>query len=322
MKRECSMSDRLRINNLKKRYRGQEKGEYALSDINLSFESGQLVAILGHNGAGKTTLLGSIGGSVKPTNGEIVWNDLNLIRYPQSARKITSAMPQIYAPIRGVTPINALVCVGMMSGMSKRESREKAENILERLNLTPIGKTSSENLSGGYRRLVSFGLALMRDTPILLLDEPTNDVDPLRRKLVWNVIQEEQQKNRLVLVVTHNLEEISKVSNRYIIFDKGKVAYDSQLIDREEHIWLLEVRVRNNSDVIKIKSYADKYEVSSNISNIISSSLRVVSFTGDKEVLTLLATDFFHCLETSSIEAVELVKYSSLLEVYKRITDG
>ena len=99
--------------------------------------------------------------------------------------------------------------------------------------------TSQETLSGGCRRLISLGMALIQESPVLLLDEPTNDVDPLRRERVWSLLRHEADRGRTILVVTHNLNEIGAVADRLLLFDHGRLIQDApphRFVSDDEHM--------------------------------------------------------------------------------------
>ena len=111
----------LTVLSLSKRFSSSQHDAWALHDVSFSLGKGTVTGILGHNGAGKTTLLGSLCGSVKPTSGTICFEG-KTIAHPRDLRRLCSYMPQPYAPLRGVTPMEALTCMAGLRGSAHREA--------------------------------------------------------------------------------------------------------------------------------------------------------------------------------------------------------
>ena len=199
----------------------------ANSDITLLFGPGQLVALLGHNGAGKTTLLNQIVGTTKPTSGTIRYGSHSLVGDPDLARRVSSMMPQIYAPLTGVTPAQAITSIGRLRGLSPRAARRATDELLDALDITQWRNRSGEKVSGGLRRLTSYAMAVVAPAPVLLIDEPTNDVDPVRRPLIWRSLRNLADDGHIVIVVTHNLVEVERAADRYVLLQDGRVLVDS-----------------------------------------------------------------------------------------------
>lgn len=210
----------LSVRGLNKRFGVASSGVWALRDVSFSLSKGTLTGVLGHNSAGKTTLLGSLCGSVKPTSGSIRLSGREVSRASE-LRRLCAYMPQPHVPLCGVTPVEALCCAAGMRGMSRRSAANLANDFLRCLDIEQYSHVAGENLSGGCRRLISLGMALVQQAPVILLDEPTNDVDPIRRSEVWKMLRQEADEGKTVLVVTHNLDEIGSVADGLLIFDHG-----------------------------------------------------------------------------------------------------
>ncbi|MDO4680367.1 MAG: ABC transporter ATP-binding protein [Aerococcus sp.] len=202
----------------------------ANNHISLDFYSGEIVALIGHNGAGKTTLLNQLIGLVKPTSGSIRINEIDVVKCPKSARQLISLMPQFQLPLKGVTISQAINSALRIKGFSKQEAKEKTENMMTYLRIQKWSNTPGENLSGGLQRLTSFAMSVSDDSPIVILDEPTNDVDPERRTLMCDYLRKQANEGRLVIVVTHNLLEVEKYADRYILLDDGKVKNEEAVV--------------------------------------------------------------------------------------------
>jgi ABC-2 type transport system ATP-binding protein len=206
------------IDHLTKAYRGV----VANDDVTLGFAEGEVFGLLGPNGAGKTTLVGQILGLIEPTSGRISIDGADVIRRPEIARRSCSYQPQTSVPIDGLTPIQAIELAGMIRGGTRADVRPRARALIGALDLGEW-KDKTVPLSGGIARLVAFCMAAVVPGRIVILDEPTNDVDPLRRKLLWEQVGALATHGAAVLLVTHNVLEAERCVDRLAILDAGRV---------------------------------------------------------------------------------------------------
>ncbi len=216
----------LDIRDINKTY---DKKNMANKNVSLKFDRGEITALLGHNGAGKSTLLNQIIGLVKPTSGDIFINNVNVVKHPSYARKIVSYMPQFYAPIKGVSMYQSIETSLRIKGYSKNLAKVKTDLIIKDLDIERWQNLPGEKLSGGLQRLTSFAMSLVSSYPIIVLDEPTNDVDPIRRDIMWRYLQKLAKQGIIILVVTHNILEVEKYADRYVLLDKGMVKKDVRI---------------------------------------------------------------------------------------------
>lgn len=224
----------LKINAISKSYkRGTVR---ANCDISAVLHPGQIVAVIGHNGAGKSTLLNQIIGIVKPDQGQIDYQGISFINNTKSARNLVSMMPQFHAPLSGVTLRQSVESILHIRGISGKKNKELCKEILVELKIDKWADRPGEKLSGGLQRLASFAMAVISPSPILLLDEPTNDVDPVRRKLVWNYMRKLAKNGHIVVVVTHNLLEVEQYADRFLLLNHGKLIQDELIIGEHKQI--------------------------------------------------------------------------------------
>lgn len=191
--------------------------------VSLEVGRGEVLGLLGHNGAGKTTLVNQIVGIAKPDAGAITVDGLDAVAHPQQARRRCSIQAQANVPISGLSPALAVELVGRIRGARRAEVRRRAEERFARLDLGEWTTRPADQLSGGVKRLVAFCLATAVPTPVVVLDEPTNDVDPVRRRLLWQEIRREADEGAAVLLVTHNVNEAERAVDRLVIMDSGRV---------------------------------------------------------------------------------------------------
>jgi ABC-2 type transport system ATP-binding protein len=198
----------------------------ANDNISTQFLPGVITALTGHNGAGKTTLLNQIMGITKPDKGSVTFAGHSFVKEPAVARKMISMMPQLHAPLTGVTLRQSIEAILKIRGYSGSDQKSELDKVMNDLKITDWANTPGEKLSGGLQRLTSFAMTVVFPTPILLFDEPTNDVDPVRRKLIWQYLRKLADAGHIVIVVTHNLLEVDQYADRYLLLDHGHLVRD------------------------------------------------------------------------------------------------
>jgi ABC-2 type transport system ATP-binding protein len=216
----------LEIESVSKTYRTRVwrgPGTRANDDITLSVDGGQVFGLLGHNGAGKTTLVRQIVGLLLPDAGSIRIDGRDVIADPGYARQACSLQPQAQLPIDGLTPRQAIELVGRLRGGRPEAVRRRRDGLVDALAIGDWIDTDGARLSGGARRLVSFAMAAVVPGRVVVLDEPTNDVDPVRRRLLWQRVRELADEGAAVLLVTHNVIEAERSVDRLAILDRGRV---------------------------------------------------------------------------------------------------
>ncbi|QVK17512.1 ABC transporter ATP-binding protein [Mycoplasmatota bacterium] len=201
----------------------KRKGYRVIANDNISFEMdrGEVFGLLGHNGAGKTTIINQIMGLLKPTQGDIFINGKSVVRSPKFARQLCSVQPQSQIPLNEMTPKAAVTIMGEMRGLDKDTVKRRSDELFESLGITEWINKPGETLSGGVKRLTAFCMAAIAPGELVILDEPTNDVDPVRRRYLWDYIRNITKDGTSVILVTHNVLEAEKVVDRVAIMDKG-----------------------------------------------------------------------------------------------------
>lgn len=222
------------VKNLKKAYGTKT----VIDDVSVTFYSGEIVSLVGHNGAGKTTFLNQLNGTVSSDSGTVYIHGVDITNHPNRARELVSSMPQFQVPIKGVTIKEAIECIGLLKGMKKSELNKSSKQLMDYLAIEKWQSTTGEKLSGGLQRLTSFAMTVVDTPSIIVLDEPTNDVDPFRRTLMWRYLRILANNGATVIIVTHNLFEVERYSDRYLMIDRGKIQKDVNVSDikKERHI--------------------------------------------------------------------------------------
>ena len=191
--------------------------------ISLRVEPGEVCGLLGPNGAGKSTLVKQVIGLVKPTSGRITLGPHDLVADPDTARQLCSYLPQAQMPIDPLKAREAIELTGRIRGGDAVTVRRRTAELLEALDIAEWRDSLGAKLSGGVKRLVGFAMVTVWPGRVVILDEPTNDVDPLRRRLLWDQIRALGSAGAAVFLVTHNVLEAEKAVDRLAIIDHGRV---------------------------------------------------------------------------------------------------
>ncbi|WP_434289117.1 ABC transporter ATP-binding protein [Celeribacter sp. SCSIO 80788] len=216
------MSNAIEIEALRKTY-GGAKGQppkEALKGVDMSIPQGSIFGLLGPNGAGKSTMINILAGLVIKTSGRVkIWGfdqDVN----PRQSRAAIGVMPQELNLDPFFTPRGALEVQAGLYGVPKRDRR--TDEILELIGLTDKADSYARTLSGGMRRRLLLGKALVHNPQILVLDEPTAGVDIELRQMLWsNVRKLNEERGMTIILTTHYLEEAQEMCDEIAIINHG-----------------------------------------------------------------------------------------------------
>ncbi|MBS1797406.1 MAG: ABC transporter ATP-binding protein [Acidobacteria bacterium] len=216
----------VRVTNLVKRYKN---GTLAIRRLDFTVRKGEAVAILGANGAGKTTFLRQLTTELKPTSGTIEIFGLDAVREAGRAKLTMGVTPQEAGVFETLTAREHLELFGRLKGLGKAAARAASDELLEALELRAEAKKTVGTLSGGQRRRILVGLALIGAPPLLILDEPTTGLDPQSRRTVWALIKRAIGTGTTVIFSTHYLEEAENLSTRIAFISGGELVADGSL---------------------------------------------------------------------------------------------
>jgi ABC-2 type transport system ATP-binding protein len=208
----------------------------AVDAVSFEVRPGEIYGLLGPNGAGKTTTISMISGLLKPDAGEVFvagaafWSD------PQKAKRIMGVVPQELAIYEELTGRENLEFWGRMAGLSARDAKARAAELLAALTLTDRAKDAVKTYSGGMKRRINLGCALLHRPQLLLLDEPTVGIDPQARLNILEFIRDLRASGTAVLYTTHYLEEAETLCQRIGIIDHGRLLAEGTFAELQERL--------------------------------------------------------------------------------------
>ena len=221
----------LRLKNLDKIYRSKDRpeGKHALKSLTLDIPRGSIFGLLGPNGAGKSTMINILAGTVVKSSGSAqVWG-VDIDENPRQARANIGIVPQELNIDAYFTPRETLDMVSGMFGVPKSERR--VDEILAEVGLTDQAHAYARSLSGGMRRRLLVGKAMVHQPPILVLDEPTAGVDVALRQKLWDMIRTLNEQGVTIILTTHYLEEAEALCDRIAIINHGELITEASTKD-------------------------------------------------------------------------------------------
>jgi ABC-2 type transport system ATP-binding protein len=260
------------IHHLTHRYGGTKT---ALQDVDLEIESG-MFGLLGPNGAGKTTLIRILVTLLKPTFGQISINGRDLQTNRKSIRRLIGYLPQEFSSFPRLSAFEFLDYVGSLRGIRPRQKRQAlVEKTLEDVGLYEARDRKASNLSGGMKRRLGIAQCLLGDAQIMIIDEPTTGLDPEERVRFRNLLSDLSRKDKIILLSTHIVGDISSTCSRIVLLDEGRVVFNGtpeELAERVRgKVWKVFV------PALDLDSVKTKYPVISAIPSEEGYQLRVVA---------------------------------------------
>jgi ABC-2 type transport system ATP-binding protein len=198
----------------------------ALAGVDLSVDSGEVVAVLGPNGAGKTTFVRILSTLITPDGGTLEVYGRDVRRDSAAVRASIGLAGQHAAVEATMTGRENLEMVGALYGLRAAVARRRAVAVIDRLSLADVADRLTRTYSGGERRRLDLGASLVGSPRLLVLDEPTTGLDPRSRLELWDCVRELTNEGTDVMLTTQNLEEADRLASRIVIIDRGKVIAD------------------------------------------------------------------------------------------------
>ena len=196
---------------------------HALAGIDFAAQSGTVLGLLGPNGAGKTTAVRILATLLKPDGGRAEVVGLDVVKDEAALRTKIGLAGQYAAVDENLTGFENLEMVGQLYHMPRAEARTRARELLENFDLVEAADRPAKTYSGGMRRRLDLGAALVYRPPVLFLDEPTTGLDPRGRINMWETIEGRTAEGTTVLLTTQYLDEADRLADRIVVIDHGTV---------------------------------------------------------------------------------------------------
>ncbi|XP_057438072.1 ABC transporter A family member 1 isoform X2 [Lotus japonicus] len=212
----------IQIRNLHKMYDTRKGDCCAVNSLQLTLYENQILALLGHNGAGKSTTISMLVGLVPPTSGDALVFGKNIISDIDEIRKVLGVCPQHDILFPELTVREHLELFAALKGVEVDSLEGVVANMVDEVGLADKVNSVVSSLSGGMKRKLSLGIALIGNSKVIVLDEPTSGMDPYSMRLTWQLIKK-FKKGRIILLTTHSMDEADELGDRIAIMANGSL---------------------------------------------------------------------------------------------------
>jgi ABC-type multidrug transport system ATPase subunit len=213
----------LNISKINKVYTTEKENVEALKNISIDIYEKEIISLLGVNGAGKTTLSSIIATLLKPTCGDIFYNEKSIYEDIVEFRRILGFCPQVQNLDFDLTVKENLIFAGKYYAINNKLIKTRMQYLIEKFDLTRYANFNLNSLSGGYKQRFLIARTLMHDPKLIILDEPTVGLDPQLRRLLWKFILDLKDEGKTVIITTHYLDEADILSDRVCVIHAGKI---------------------------------------------------------------------------------------------------
>jgi ABC-2 type transport system ATP-binding protein len=263
----------LNVENLKKSY-----GEIdAVKGVNINVAKGEIIGLLGPNGAGKSTIISMISTLIKPDSGTIEFKGKSVLSKPKDIQKVLGIVPQDIALYPTLTGYENLKFWGSAYGLKGKKLKKRIEEVSEIIEIKERLKDNVEKYSGGMKRRLNIGAALLHNPEFLIMDEPTVGIDPQSRNHILETIKELNKQGTTIIYTSHYMEEVEFLCDRIYIMDEGVIIAEGtkdqlvELIHNERNI-IIEYENKPNGIKDKIRNLDSVIELNQNDKTLILKS--------------------------------------------------
>lgn len=223
----------------------------AVDDLSFTVKEGEVLGFLGPNGAGKSTTMKLITGFLAASKGTVSVDGFDISKNPIEAKSLMGYLPEGAPSYGDMTTLEFLNFVAQVRGYRGEEIAKRVQYVLDEVALNEVSQQTIETLSKGFKRRVGLAQAIMHDPKVLILDEPTDGLDPNQKHHVRELIKN-LARDKIVIISTHILEEVTAVCSRAIIISQGKIVADgtpAELEARSKYHQAVSVRLSADYDL-------------------------------------------------------------------------
>ena len=282
----------------------------AVDGIDFDVQRGEAFGFLGPNGAGKSSTMRMIGCVSPPSGGTLRILDMDPVHDGPKIRARLGVVPQMDTLDLELTVRENLIIYGRYFGLSRKAVKERADELLEFVQLSERANDRVEPLSGGMKRRLTIARALVNEPEVLLLDEPTTGLDPQARHVVWDRLFRLKQQGVTLVLTTHYMDEAEQLCDRLVVMDRGSIAEGGsplELIRRLSTREVVELRFADEAP------HVDEQTFDGQVARIEKLPDRILLYTDDGDALVPVAHERLH---PQSV----LVRRSTLEDVFLRLT--
>jgi lipooligosaccharide transport system ATP-binding protein len=282
----------------------------AVDGVDFDVQRGEAFGFLGPNGAGKSSTMRMIGCVSPPSGGTLRILDKDPVHEGPEIRARLGVVPQADTLDNELTVRENLIIYGRYFGLSRKLVREKADELLDFVQLGERANSKVEPLSGGMKRRLTIARSLVNDPDVLLLDEPTTGLDPQARHVVWDRLFRLKQRGVTLVLTTHYMDEAEQLCDRLVVMDRGKIAEEGSPLELIRRLSTREVVELRFADAVPELGEDAFGELVARVERLPD---RVLLYTDDGDAVVPVAHERFHPRSV-------LVRRSTLEDVFLRLT--
>ena len=263
----------------------------AVRGVDFQVRRGECFGLLGPNGAGKTTTMKMIYGAAIPTSGDLEVTGLDVKRYERDVKRRIGVVTQENNLDEDLKVKENLLVYGRYFDLPKKIVTQRAEELLEFVQLSEKSEAMVDQLSGGMKRRLLIARALINDPDLVILDEPTTGLDPQARHLVWDKLRELASEGKTLILTTHYMDEASQLCDRLCIMEGGRIISEGAPRDLiSEHVSSEVLELRTTPEVLeKLESIVEGISV---ITDRVGDALLVYAPDADVLMAKIREADF------------------------------
>ncbi|XP_076997713.1 phospholipid-transporting ATPase ABCA3-like isoform X3 [Tamandua tetradactyla] len=235
----------------------------AVRNISLAIETRECFGLLGLNGAGKTTTFEILTGEETATSGDVFIDGYSTTKHIRKVRSKIGYCPQFDALLEHMTAREIMVMYARLWGIPEAKISSHVNNLLSSLNLEASADKVVYTYSGGVKRRLSTAVALMGKPSVIFLDEPSTGMDPVARRLLWNVVTRTRESGKVIIITSHSMDECDALCTRLAIMVKGKLVClgsPQHLKNKFGNVYILKIKMKTGTDENIIKNFKNFIE--------------------------------------------------------------